>query len=230
LNEAIAYLSKAPTMGDSRLPAVIDLRRAEAYLLQLENEIRRKKPNRRKYLALVENVHFALEHAQNKLVGLRKSVWWWTWLYEMQLELCVCLSRLRCCRIQGKETPAPCSRCSERGDRCKQVMEKGSRLIQWDVFRQARLTSLFKQYLKNMRDDRSPPEEQSTGLWSALNEANERLKDLLKVRSRVKTRGCALDPGVREYVEDTVAEVAAFCKARKRTTKTPRLPSVQTRR
>src|SRR5262249_31732464 len=109
LNEASGYLSQSSKATDGLAHAVIDLRRAETYLLQAVaiigelavgersgprdvRDVARKVQVGEAYL---DDMQFALERARARFVNHRKDVWWWTLMSELELSYWVHRQRLR---------------------------------------------------------------------------------------------------------------------------------------
>ncbi len=159
LDEAAAYLSRSMTRCNSPVSwAIIDLHRAEVFLLSAQNELKKNStilqdPEvRRKSLAFLNSTHQLLERAKERLtIEQRKNVWWWTWLYELQLTACVCVAKLGCHRekaILKKEGTNHCRFGCEEGMECVGSLRRGQQLSELDPFRQSRLVSLFMQFMK----------------------------------------------------------------------------------
>ncbi len=156
LDEAAAYLSLSITKSASPPSwALIHLRRAELFLLRAKD----KRESKMNSLALLNSAHHALEQAKENLTfEHRKNVWWWTWLYELRLTACVCSAKLgyhREIAILEKEGTCHCRFACGEGKECINSLQTGQQLSELDPFRQARLVSLFMDFM-GFRKKRDP--------------------------------------------------------------------------
>jgi hypothetical protein len=203
LNEAYGYLTQSSKKNKSTPWAVIYLRRAEVYLQQAQyyQTPNTDKKIERKVQGYLNDAYCALEQAERHLKGYRKNIWWWTWMYELKVKVCVLLARIhsQCCHrdqiIRGQHEPLVCSRCTSEGQRCFELLQESMELIQYDPLRQAKLTFLFSEFLSSLElNDKKM-------CIQLLNEALNHLKLLLKNRNKSSH---SLDPGLCQYVNAVI--------------------------
>jgi hypothetical protein len=192
LNEAAGYASKGIFEPENIAPAVLELRRAEACMCELDQRLGSRRAagihhDLRPEIAILDRVHYALERAEGHLMGRRRSVWWWTWLYELQMRQCVYVSRLGLCGSGGVQNAVlTCRQCSGNGEFCRRVLESGSRLNWYDVLRQARLTDLFREFLENSAARRRTPDGRQRGIGPLLKSMKSALACLRDVQKRAR--------------------------------------------
>lgn len=158
LNEARGYLAQSDMPSDAVAWAVVDLRRAEIHLRQVEALARRSrrpqsdslqswKDRARIRRALLEDAFEALERARCHLALRHSNIWWYTWMLELHLTLCSFLVVKKGgakCRggVTLRGNALACSTCPGVLKRCRDVIGEAVRVIQKDPLRQARLTNL----------------------------------------------------------------------------------------
>jgi hypothetical protein len=228
LNEASGYLARSLKKEDSVSWAVLNLRRAQVYLVRAEEKIskghQRSVDGDMEVLALLNDAYLVLEHAEQHLLGQRKYVWWWTFLYELQMTLCVYLSKIKksngrnICEIVEKGSrheniALACSLCDGKGRCFSRMFDKGTRLIKYDVLRYARMMELLLEFLKNNKRLISKKSSKSFQKEFVLNLNNvNRLKDVLEERKKME-QNCEeyhLFEAINTYAQKIIVEVEAF--------------------
>ena len=209
LNEAAGYLAHSQARTDPMHWALIDLRRAEVHLLQVDGELRIANQSEftthhLKPLTLLNSAHMSLERARQRFVGQRRNIWWWTWLCELQMTVCVYLSRLGTteaapiCRCQNASPPngyppLACSLCAGRADRYEKSLDTARQLIECDPVRQARLVILLREFVRC-----APNANWGSG---RLDDEKDRLKGMCN------SMPVDIDDHVKEYVQEVIKHV-----------------------
>lgn len=186
LNEAYGYLSQSSKRTSGTAWAVLYLRRAEVYIQQARGctAMEDYPDKKRKIQAYLDDAHCALEQVERNLKGHRKNIWWWTWMYELQITVCVLIAGIEneWCKnhekvARGSHEPLACRRCTETGQRCRELLKSSMELIQLDSLRQAELTRLFTKFLRytGIKED---------SFKSNLKKAKEHLEELRKAREQ----------------------------------------------
>ncbi len=137
LNEAWAYLLRAARARRTLLGAIIDLRRAEVYLLQVERARLDRQPEAA--YALLEEARTALSRAANRWRNEPARTWWRTLGCELALR--VTRAQLEIRQANGEERPWAAR--EARQEQAWRELKEGVRLVRADVYRMARLTDLW---------------------------------------------------------------------------------------
>ncbi len=201
LNEASGYLAHSKRRTDPVSWAVIDLRRAEVLLTESHHKLELERPKSRSAaLALEHDAHTSLLRAQRRLMDSRRNVWWWTWLYELQMIECVHFSQIRGQEQHCLNSPTngalpaaglPCRECTVDGQRCIELMQHAMRVNKLDPYRQARLVALFRIFITSSG-------EKKQNIADVLKEAEEHLSAVLEAR---KLKQPPLSADVLKYIE-----------------------------
>ncbi len=207
LNEAYGYLTQSSKRNSPTPWAVLYLRRAEVYLKQAQfcDPESTEEKVKRKIQVYLNDAYCSLEQAERYLKGFRKNIWWWTWMYELKVSVCVLLAKIhRQCPqrhyiTRGQHEPFACSRCAFEGQRCFELLQESMELIQFDPLRQAKLTFLFSDFLSNIKLNGME------GCIRLLKDALERSVLLLKIRER--NDNYPLGSGLGDYVNAVISRV-----------------------
>jgi hypothetical protein len=226
LNEAAGYLHHSAKPYDPVALAVIELRRAEIYLDRAREELgnetgtlprSRADMRRRRICACVDAAYNSIQRAREGLAGQARDVSWWTWLYELDMSLCVCLARTpslpsadgreNCSTRLGHNAALPCRECHEAYSRVRTLLDDGSHLVRIDVQRQARLGDMVLRFVAEELDcDTSQcrvPAERHWRTFLLRPDCGNRPRAMLgmlelaleRVAAVVADRGAVTDPG-----------------------------------
>jgi len=192
LNEATGCLDLSVRKRDASFQeAIIDLHRAQLLLDQacpLCDENIESSRTVRQRLSLIDRACSFLEVAQERLTRCSsKSIWWWMWLYELELTICAMSARGKhCCALQNVsfEGTLRCRfRCPGRDrPRCISLLEVGQRLVAKDVFQSARMLDMYVTFMEAVCPERTEGESCNDQLLRALEDAVEHLKTVFKLR------------------------------------------------
>jgi hypothetical protein len=203
LNEATAYLRCSPKNADRLAWAVIDLRRAEVYLDQARLVVRVNTEANGRAVAFLDSAHGSLRQVEHQLQRQRTEIWWWTWMYELELTICERLSqmdlgdRTGCSAGGGPDVALICGLCNDPYEWVTRIVREAQRLIQTDVFRQARLADLVMR-IGTARNSRG-------ALDDLIQVVGRPLDRVMKARAEVT--GHPLDPQIQTYAEGILRRI-----------------------
>lgn len=163
-NEAYSYLNFVADKDDPYEYSIIDLRRAETFLSQIEqgdykrdyhyDERKREVDERKRRIGILFDAILSVDRAENRIVGSSVNIWWYCWMYEMQMNTCLHISRLRNevaekNGYRGKyDLFARCRVCEFCGKNFLDILDNAFQIVNDDVLRLIRYVKLTYDYLK----------------------------------------------------------------------------------
>lgn len=206
-NEAYSYLN---FVTDKDIPyeySIVDLRRGETFLLQIEQKIDIPAENEsaqpdpddiapkdKQNIGLLFDAISSVEQAENRMRGTSINVWWYCWMFEMQLNICLNITKLRD-KIEKYATQlnlkdkydlfSRCRDCEKCGNRFLKYLQDAFEIVNDDVLRISRYLFLAHKYqkyfLKNDTGESGNNNKKNPNEIEAIIEAGKnRLNDLLK--------------------------------------------------
>ena len=214
LNEAASYLFKSEQRYDPIPWAVLELRRAETYLDHVTRAYLKKRPLGM-LIAWLDSAHVSLARARERLEGHREDIWWWTWLHELEVTVCVQLSSIiglnttACLEsLDGNDLAIVCSGCSGPFERLLELLDEGTRANnRLDILRLARLGRLCCEFLDTHA---SVVDLAAKDLRLRSSQIREALQTALQAS---RTRTTPPDQRIMDYAEATVLLLEEKCQA-----------------
>ncbi len=158
-------------------------------------------------IAWLDSAHVSLARARERLEGHREDIWWWTWLHELEVTVCVRLPSITiislgttaCLESQrGNDLAIVCSGCSGPFERFLELLDEGTRANRLDILRLARLGRLYCEFLDTHG---SVVNSAAEDLRLRSSQIREALQTALQAS---RTRATPPDKRILEYAEATV--------------------------
>lgn len=211
-NEAYSYLNFGQIQGKPIEFAIIDLRRAETFLSQLEQMSEKKYSEEMKMVkfGLLFDAIASIERAEYKMKGTTVNSWWFNWLYEQQLNICIEITKMRNSGIWKKyksgdkyDAFARCRDCEVCGIRFRNNLESGSLISGSDLLRNTRFLKLSFDFLSLLNIGRIS----SSGNSQVLTNISNRMNDLIIHINKLCSDDIERDQFILDYAEKVLRKI-----------------------
>jgi hypothetical protein len=217
LNEAAAYFEHAAE-GDNGLGSSInDLRRTELYLTAISDIYKAGWPDeeaKSQISGFLYDAIVSLERAGRRLSLHSLKIWWLSLLYEMQMQVCVEVVKLR--DIKGitnendKDIFHRCERCISCGERFTEIIQRALFIVKDDVLRIARYLDMAMEfYARNFENTHSGIKDK---LFYLIVDLEEKLRTSLKTFRKNEWKGLSKNPVLDKHADQYIRNILRVAK------------------
>ncbi|MBN2013151.1 hypothetical protein JW960_27720 [candidate division KSB1 bacterium] len=227
-NEAYSYLNIAADSDSPYGYSIIDLRRGETFLSQIEQNLYTRDADKngnhsgnsqpitrcdKIQIGMLFDAIASVDRAESRMKGISVNTWWYCWMYEMQLNICLQIMMLRE-KIMSKIFPtrteagkmdkydlfARCRECEYCGKRFQSNFAKGMQIVSDDMLRLSRYLKFANDYFSVIKKQPCAASAITiTDFYDNIRYCRTRLQELFESYD-----GC--NQGVQDYAKK-IAEI-----------------------